>query len=211
MSGADRRLVIQVAAVRAAQIVAIELRRRIGNGLRHDGIVGAVEEIDLLPGQILQRIDIARRRLGVGLGDIVTHAVRRSHHAGTGGVHDRQRVAVHEIIGVRLRAPERSAGHDTDPFDHRRPGGAELNRHEGPGRDAGDRALTDRGVVTGQCHRLGRQRRDCDNDDAAQCNGKSAGDRHGHEAPPVPGSEQRHSTQTQAASAKHDSCRMRHA
>ncbi len=69
MSGADGRLVIQVAAVRAAQIVAIELHRRIGNGLRHHGVVGAVEEIDLLPGQILQRIDIARRRLGVGFGE----------------------------------------------------------------------------------------------------------------------------------------------
>jgi len=48
-------------------------------------------------------------------------------------VKDRQHVAVDEIVGVSLGAPERPACDHADALDHRRPGGAELDCHKRAG------------------------------------------------------------------------------
>ena len=53
MSGPHCSLVVQIATVAIAQIVAIEVGSRVRDRFGHHGVVVAVEEVHLLPAQVL--------------------------------------------------------------------------------------------------------------------------------------------------------------
>jgi hypothetical protein len=59
VAGADRGLIEKIPPVPVRQIMQIEAMGRIGNRAAHHSIVVAVEEIDLLTGDVFSAVDIS--------------------------------------------------------------------------------------------------------------------------------------------------------
>src|SRR5258706_5691815 len=83
VTGSERGLIEKIAAIGITKIVAIKVGGSIGRGSGHEGIIGAVEKINLLPAQVLKGIDLASCRFCVCLRNEVAHIQvrRRSFHA----------------------------------------------------------------------------------------------------------------------------------
>jgi hypothetical protein len=80
----------------------------------------------------------------------MTGSRRRSYHARTGHGRDRPDIADQPADRSGLRAVIGTARDDPGAFNDVGQGGCQLHRHKSPGRDAGDRALTDFGIVSAQ-------------------------------------------------------------
>ena len=87
----------------------------------HDGIIGAVEKINLLPAEVLKGIDLASRRFCVCLRNEVAdfQVRRRSFHARTRGSPNGTPVPGDSVVSVSPGAPVRPACNHADSPDDR--------------------------------------------------------------------------------------------
>ncbi len=171
MPGPAGVLIEEVSTPSVAEIAPVEFTRRIGHRSRDDRVVIAVEQINFLPFDVVERIDRSGCCLCFQLGDHRLQVGRRiTFHARPRRGGDRQGIQVDDVRGARLRAVERPAGHHPDALDDGRPGEPKLNSHERAGRYSRNGAVADRRVVRlqlpalrpggGACRRDGERDRD---------------------------------------------------
>jgi hypothetical protein len=80
-----------------------------------------------VPFDVVERVDLSGFCLGVQLIDHRLQVGRGTFHAWPGGGQDRPGITVDEIGRTRLRAVERTAGHDADTLDDRGPGESDFS------------------------------------------------------------------------------------